>query len=138
MLKTICIQGLTQVFCLSIILFKGTTLFDIPSSVNMETYSKEAAIHYSMFFNTFVMFQIFNQFNMRQMAANRTNVFEGLLKRPLFLCFIVSSFILQFGVMRYGGKALHVTELSFKKNLYCLIIGSTSLYSNYVAKTLLP
>ncbi len=40
--------------------------------------------------------------------------------------------------MRYGGRLLHVTELSFKKNLCCFVVGSISLYSNYLVKVLLP
>lgn len=33
---------------------------------------------------------------------------------------------------------LSVTELSFKENLCCVIIGSVSLYANFIVKTVMP
>lgn len=78
MLKTIIFQALIQVLSLSIILFKGPDLLDIPTSVEVESWSSETATHYSIFFNTFVMFQIFNQFNVRQLNADKVNIFAGL------------------------------------------------------------
>jgi len=75
MLKMICSQTLAQVIFLSIILFRSPHILDIPSSVEVEEWSKETAVHYSIFFNTFVMFQIFNQFNVRQLSFNKFNPF---------------------------------------------------------------
>lgn len=95
-------------------------------------------IHYSIFFNTFVLFQIFNQFNVRQLSIEKFNSFEGLWDRPLFICFIFTSFALQFGVMRYGGRILHVTELSFKDNVLCFVIASLSLYAHFLMKIFAP
>lgn len=69
MLKLISSQSLVQVIFLSIILFKGPDLLNIVSSVDIEGWSPYTVTHYSIFFNTFVMFQIFNQFNMRQMQV---------------------------------------------------------------------
>lgn len=84
------------------------------------------------------MFQIFNQFNVRQLNADKLNIFAGLFERPLFLCFIISSFALQFSAMRYGGRLLHVTELSFKNNLFCFVVGSISLYWDFIVKIVAP
>jgi hypothetical protein len=60
------------------------------------------------------MLQIFNEFNVRVLTYEKLNVFEGLIENPLFLCFSVVSLTLQFVVVKYAGKFLHLTELSFK------------------------
>ena len=33
---------------------------------------------------------------------------------------------------------LHVTELSFNKNLFCIVVGSISLYANFLVKMYMP
>ena len=109
MMKTIGYQAFVQVVCLSMILFSGPNMLGIISSVETHCLTHETTIHYSFFFNTFVLFQIFNQFNVRQLSFKNFNIFAGLRKKPLFLCFIVSSFLVQMVIMRYGGRILHVT-----------------------------
>jgi hypothetical protein len=78
MLKMIGYQTFAQVFCLNFILFFGPEILSIPSSVETEIWSIETSKHYSIFFNTFVMFQIFNQFNVRQLSFSKHDPFEGL------------------------------------------------------------
>ena len=91
-----------------------------------------------MFFNVFVLFQIFNQFNVRQLSFKKLNSFEGLIEKPLFLAFITGTLIMQLGVMTIGSSILHITELTYRQNLLCFVIGSISLYANYVVKVAMP
>jgi hypothetical protein len=41
-------------------------------------------------------------------------------------------------MVKYGGESLKTVELSFKENLLCLILGSTSLLSCLAFKIILP
>lgn len=41
-------------------------------------------------------------------------------------------------MVKYGGKSLKTVELSFKENILCLLLGSTSLLSGLAFKVLLP
>ena len=41
-------------------------------------------------------------------------------------------------MVKYGGKSLQTVELSFKENLLCLVLGSTSLLSCLAFKVILP
>jgi len=41
-------------------------------------------------------------------------------------------------MVKYGGESLKTVELSFKENLLCLLLGSTSLLTCLGFKVLLP
>ena len=51
---------------------------------------------------------------------------------------IVGTIIIQLTMIKYGGRSLKTVELSFKENLLCLLLGSTSLLSGLAFKLLLP
>lgn len=46
--------------------------------------------------------------------------------------------MLQFGAMRYAGRVLYVTLLSFKEDICCLVIGLLSVYFNFMIKLFMP
>ena len=56
----------------------------------------------------------------------------------MFLIIVVSTIIIQLTMVKYGGQSLKTVELSFKENLLCLLLGSTSLLTGLVFKTILP
>lgn len=45
---------------------------------------------------------------------------------------------MQLLLMKYGGHMFHVTELSFKENLFCIVIGSLSIFWLFLTKIILP
>ena len=51
---------------------------------------------------------------------------------------MLTCMIAQFVIIKYAGKVLYVTELSFKENLFCLVIGSFTLFSNIVIQMIMP
>lgn len=55
-------HALMQIVILGTILFYGPQLFNIPSSVGLEHYqwNEHTGQHYSIFFNVFVLLQLFN------------------------------------------------------------------------------
>lgn len=71
MWRNIISQGVLQVFILGAILFKGPEIFDIPSSIGIShaEWNNETGKQYSIFFNTFVLLQVFNEINCRKLKV---------------------------------------------------------------------
>ena len=104
----------------------------------MSEWNDETGKHYSIFFNVFVLLQVFNEINARKLKPDEVNVFENFFNNKLCLIILVSTIIIQLTMVKYGGKSLQTVELSFKENLLCLILGSTSLLTCLIFKTILP
>lgn len=62
MWKNIITQGILQIIILGTILFKGPEIFGYQSSIGVKhnDWNDQSGKHYSMFFNVFVLLQIFN------------------------------------------------------------------------------
>lgn len=114
MWKNIICQGLMQILVLGTILFKGPEILGIPSSIGVKDWNEETGKHYSIFFNVFVLLQVFNEINARKLKHSEVNVFENFLNNPLFLIIIVGTIVIQLTMVKYGGKSLKTVELSFK------------------------
>lgn len=138
MWKFIISQGTIQIIILGTILFKGPEIFGIPSSIGVSDWNDETGKHYSIFFNVFVLLQVFNEINARKLKAEEVNVFENFFNNKLFLVILVSTIIIQLTMVKYGGKSLKTVELSFTENLLCLLLGSVSLLSCLAYKVILP
>jgi Ca2+ transporting ATPase len=50
-------------------------MLGIPSSIGVEVWNEETGKHYSIFFNVFVLLQIFNEINARKLKHSEANVF---------------------------------------------------------------
>ncbi|RZC91976.1 hypothetical protein C5167_041409, partial [Papaver somniferum] len=72
MWRNLVAQALYQIFVLLILQFKGNVIFGVNEDVKN-----------TLIFNTFVLCQVFNEFNARKLE--KKNVFEGVLKNKLFL-----------------------------------------------------
>lgn len=104
----------------------------------MSEWNNETGKHYSIFFNVFVLLQVFNEINARKLKNSEYNVFENFFNNKLFLVIVVATIIIQLTMVKYGGKSLQTVELSFKENLLCLLLGSTSILSCLAFKVILP
>lgn len=75
MWKFIIAQGTVQIIILGIILFKGPDIFGVPSSIGVSEWNDETGKHFSIFFNVFVLLQVFNEINARKLKSDEINVF---------------------------------------------------------------
>lgn len=81
---------------LTTLLFFGDNIFGVPSSIGThEHYSEATAIHYTIFFHSFVFLQVFNEINARKLKPTEVNVFDGFFNNPLFLVVIFGTIIIQ-------------------------------------------
>lgn len=138
MWKNIISQGLVQIAILGTILFKGPEILDVPSSIGVKDWNEETGKHYSIFFNVFVLLQIFNEINARKLKHEEINVFKNFFNNPLFVGILVLTFIVQLSIIKLGGKSLKTVELTLEENIICLLLGSLSLFAGFVEKTILP
>ena len=113
-------------------------MFGLPSSIGVRDWNEETGKHYSIFFNVFVLLQIFNEINARKLKPSEVNVFENFLNNPLFIVILVSTIVIQLTMVKYGGKSLKTVELSFNENLLCLLLASTSLLTGLFIKVVFP
>lgn len=91
MWRNILAQALYQIAVLSTLPFKGESIFGFSKTVN-----------HTLIFNTFVLCQVFNVFNARQLK--RKNVFKGLHKNKLFMGIIGITIILQVFMVEFLKK----------------------------------
>ena len=113
-------------------------MIGMPSSIGVRDWNEETGKHYSIFFNVFVLLQIFNEINARKLKPSEVNVFENFFNNPLFIVILVGTIVIQLTMVKYGGKSLKTVELSFNENLLCLILGSTALLSGLFVKVVCP
>ena len=116
----------------------GPEILGLPSSIGTRVWNEETGKHYSIFFNVFVLLQIFNEINARKLKHSEVNVFENFFNNPLFIVILVSTIVIQLTMVKYGGKSMKTVELSFNENLLCLLLGSTSLLSGLFVKLFFP
>ncbi|CAH9090555.1 unnamed protein product [Cuscuta epithymum] len=120
MWRNLIIQAVYQIGVLLVINFCGKSL------LNLEQDGTEHAnmVKNTLVFNTFVLCQIFNEFNARK--PDQLDVFEGVTKNPLFVGIVGSTFILQIVIIEFLGKFTSTVRLNFKLWLISLCLGLVS------------
>lgn len=56
-----------------------------------------------MFFNVFVLLQVFNEINARKLKSTELNVFKNFFNNPLFLVILVVTVAIQMLCVEFGG-----------------------------------
>lgn len=77
-------------------------------------------------FNTFVMMQVFNEFNSRSTRFDR-GVFKGLSQSHLFLGVIAVTLVAQFAIVQYAGAFFRTVPLSWDLWARSMVIGASML-----------
>jgi len=116
------------------LLYYGDTAFDIPSGRGrFHGEDVEYTQHYTMIFNSFVLMQLFNEFNARKLYGE-VNVFEGMLKNPIFVTIVVVTFALQLMITQVSGTVFKLVTggLNGEQWAFCIGVGMFSLLWNQV------
>ncbi|KAJ9700487.1 hypothetical protein PVL29_006012 [Vitis rotundifolia] len=114
-------QALYQIAVLLTLQFKGESIFGVNEKV------KDTLI-----FNTFVLCQVFNEFNARKLE--KKNVFEGIHKNKLFLGIIGITIILQVVMVEFLKKFADTERLNWGQWGACLGIAAASWPLGWVVK----
>lgn len=131
-------QSLYQITILLFIIFKGDVLFGVPSDRELDhfTWNKKNGYHFTIFFNIFVLLQVFNSINARKLQRSETNVFAGIFNNWYYLFINAITIIGQVIMVQYGGRALRTQPLSLHQHLMCIAIAASCLIIGFIVKFL--
>ncbi|CAI9762636.1 unnamed protein product [Fraxinus pennsylvanica] len=113
MWRNLLAQALYQITILLTLQFKGESIFGVSEKV------KDTLI-----FNTFVLCQVFNEFNARKLE--KKNVFEGVHRNKLFLGIIGITIILQIVMVEFLNKFADTERLNWNQWGFCIGIAAAS------------
>ena len=114
-------QALYQIAVLLTLQFKGEVIFGVGSKVND-----------TLLFNTFVLCQIFNEFNARKLE--KKNIFEGIHKNKLFIAIIGVTIILQVVMVEFLKKFANTERLNWGQWGACIGIAVVSWPLGWLVK----
>ncbi|KAL6194539.1 hypothetical protein ACLB2K_035621 [Fragaria x ananassa] len=120
MWRNLLIQAVYQITVLLILNFRGKSI------LNLEHDTTEHAdkVKNTLIFNTFVLCQIFNEFNARK--PDEFNIFKGITKNYLFMGIIAVTLVLQILIVEFLGKFTTTVRLNWKYWLISVVIAVIS------------
>jgi len=98
-----------------------------PHEANVVGAKTQKLLHYTFIFQAFVFCQLFNQLNARKLEPDEFNIFDGLLRNPLFIGVVVFTFVIQMVIVEIGGRITKTYPLNQDQNLFCVAWGSGEL-----------
>ncbi|OIW09320.1 hypothetical protein TanjilG_01291 [Lupinus angustifolius] len=119
MWRNLLVQALYQVAILLVLNFGGESILS-----NHHSKAQTIQVKNTLIFNTFVLCQIFNEFNARK--PEEMNVFRGVTKNRLFVGIVGVTFVLQIIIIEFLGKFTTTVRLDWKLWLASLCIGIVS------------
>ncbi|XP_071937977.1 putative calcium-transporting ATPase 13, plasma membrane-type [Coffea arabica] len=114
-------QALYQIAVLLTLQFKGKSIFGVSEKVNA-----------TLIFNTFVLCQVFNEFNARKLESK--NVFEGIHRNKLFLGIIGVTIILQVVMVEFLKRFANTERLNSGQWGACVGIAAASWPIGWIVK----
>ncbi|KAE8729679.1 Calcium-transporting ATPase 9, plasma membrane-type [Hibiscus syriacus] len=121
MWRNLIAQALYQVAVLLTFQFRGKSIFGVDEKVKN-----------SLIFNTFVLCQVFNEFNARKLE--KKNIFQGLHKNRLFLGIIAITIILQVVMVEFLKRFADTQRLNWGQWGICIGIAALSWPLGWLVK----
>ncbi|KAJ8762536.1 hypothetical protein K2173_007975 [Erythroxylum novogranatense] len=121
MWRNLLAQALYQISVLLTLQFGGESIFGVTKAVN-----------HTLIFNTFVLCQVFNEFNARKLE--KKNVFKGLHKNRLFVGIVGTTILLQVVMVEFLKKFADTERLNWWQWGLCVGIGALSWPIGWVVK----
>ncbi|KAI3469634.1 hypothetical protein Pfo_026297 [Paulownia fortunei] len=121
MWRNLLAQALYQIAVLLILQFKGESILGISEEVND-----------TLIFNTFVLCQVFNEFNARKLE--KKNVFEGIHRNKLFVGIIGITVVLQVVMVEFLKKFADTERLNWGQWGLCIGIAAASWPIGWLVK----
>ncbi|XP_015888132.3 putative calcium-transporting ATPase 13, plasma membrane-type [Ziziphus jujuba] len=121
MWRNILVQAFYQIAVVLALQFKGKSMFGVDEKVND-----------TMIFNTFVLCQVFNEFNSRKLE--KKNVLEGFHRNKLFLGIIAITIVLQVVMVEFLNNFANTERLNWGQWGTCFGIAAISWIICWVVK----
>ena len=110
-----------QVAVLLVLQFRGQSIFGVGEEVNN-----------TLIFNTFVLCQVFNEFNARKLE--KKNVFEGMRANKLFLGIVAVTVFLQVMMVEFLREFAGTVRLDWEQWGICVGIAAVSWPIGWLVK----
>jgi len=124
-----------QIAILFMILYAGEQIWGLPDLTLLER--TRANVQYTILFNTFVFFQIFNEINCR-LLNNDWNPFRGFFDNWMFSAILVFCIAAQVIFIEVGGDALSTRHLNVAQWFACLGLGASVLIVHAFVRLAIP
>ncbi|GKV43757.1 hypothetical protein SLEP1_g51009 [Rubroshorea leprosula] len=121
MWRNLLAQAFYQVAVLLILQFRGESIFNVTEAVND-----------TLIFNTFVLCQVFNEFNARKLE--KKNVFEGIHKNKLFLGIVGMTIVLQVLMVEFLKRFAGTERLNWGQWGACIAMAVVSWPIGWIVK----
>ncbi|CAA3023726.1 calcium-transporting ATPase 12, plasma membrane-type-like [Olea europaea var. sylvestris] len=121
MWRNLLAQALYQIAILLTLQFKGKSIFNV-----------EEKVKNTLIFNTFVLCQVFNEFNSRKLE--KKNVFSGIHKNGLFLGIIGITLILQVVMVEFLKKFADTVRLNWGQWGICILLAAFTWPLGWIVK----
>ncbi|GKV43759.1 hypothetical protein SLEP1_g51011 [Rubroshorea leprosula] len=121
MWRNLLAQALYQVTVLLTLQFKGESIFGVTKAVND-----------TLIFNTFVLCQVFNEFNARKLE--KKNVFKGIHKNRLFLGIVGMTIVLQVVMVEFLKRFAGTERLNWGQWGACIAMAAVSWPIGWIVK----
>ncbi|KAM0837685.1 hypothetical protein ACQ4PT_061470 [Festuca glaucescens] len=128
MWRNLFIQAVYQVAVLLTLNFGGRNLLHL----TQDTFEHSNKVKNSFIFNTFVLCQVFNEFNSRK--PEELNIFEGVSRNHLFLGVVSVTVVLQVIIIEFLGKFTSTVRLNWELWLVSVGIAFVSWPLAFVGK----
>jgi magnesium-transporting ATPase (P-type) len=118
--------ALWTVIVMLFILFAGKAIWDFKydwESTPLEEPARRT--HYTIVFNTFVLMQLFNEFNCRKLHRHEYNPFERLFNNWLFIFIMIGQFALQWAFVQVLNRFAGTEPLTSEQWAACVMMAST-------------
>jgi len=131
-------QAILQITILTVIIFYGDWIFNVPSDRELSHYqwNDVNGYHFTIFFNIFVFLQVFNSINARKLRRSEKNVFSGIFENYLYIGVQLLIVFGQILMVEVGGRAIRTKPLTAYQHLLCMAIASICLVVSYLLKLL--
>ncbi|KAM3686541.1 hypothetical protein ACB098_10G009700 [Castanea mollissima] len=106
-------QAVYQVTILLVLQFKGKFIFGVKESINS-----------TLIFNTFVLCQVFNEFNARKLE--KKNIFKGILTNKLFMAIVGITIVLQLVMVEFLKRFANTERLDWGQWGVCIGLAALS------------
>ncbi|KAH9653674.1 calcium-transporting ATPase 8 plasma membrane-type [Citrus sinensis] len=126
MWRNLLIQASYQVSVLLVLNFQGKRILNLESDSNAHSNK----VKNTLIFNSFVLCQIFNEFNARK--PDEKNIFGGITKNRLFMGIVAVTLVLQILIIQFLGKFASTTRLNWKHWIISVVIGFIRLFEHPV------
>ncbi|KAF1867259.1 hypothetical protein Lal_00049688 [Lupinus albus] len=120
MWRNLLVQAMYQVTVLLILNFQGRSLLGMRHDTNDHVIK----VKNTLIFNSFVLCQVFNEFNARK--PDEFNIFKGVTRNYLFMGIVGLTVVLQIVIIEFLGKFTKTVKLNWQQWLISIIIGFIS------------